>query len=146
MSSRHTTSVPRCWFSQNALLWFEVLPDAHRFVAGAPRCCPMQRDPSPGRQAACNSPSQGTRFRQSRQSRPEHPCVSDRNQGCCWCLSAVFRYSLSHLLRLTISHYCLQPALGYFWVAPLSSSNEYSAASFHLSFWWSWSHYIMHSQ
>jgi hypothetical protein len=30
----------------------------------------MQRDPSPGRRAACNSPSERTRFRQSRQSRP----------------------------------------------------------------------------
>ena len=84
MSSRRTSSVPRCSFSQNALLWFEVLPDAHRFAAGAPRCCAVQRDPSPGRQAACNSPSEGTRFRQSRQSRPEHPGVSDGNQGCCW--------------------------------------------------------------
>jgi len=26
----------RCWFSQNALLWYEVLPDAHRFVAALP--------------------------------------------------------------------------------------------------------------
>jgi len=76
----------RCCFSQNALLWFEVLPDAHRFVAGAPRCSAMQRDPSPGRQAACTSPSEATRFRQSRQSRPEHPGVSDGIQGCCWCV------------------------------------------------------------
>jgi len=74
----------RCCFSQNALLWFEVLPDAHRCVAGAPRCSAMQGDPAPGRLAACNSPSEGTRFRQSRQSRPEHPGVSDGNQGCCW--------------------------------------------------------------
>ena len=66
-------------FSQYALLWFEVLPDAPRFVAGAPRCSAMQRDPSPGRRVACNSPSEGTRFRQSRQSRPEHPGVSDGN-------------------------------------------------------------------
>jgi len=84
MSSRRTSSVPRCCFSQNALLWFEVLADAHRFVAGAPRCCAMQRDPSPGRQAGCNSPSEGTRFCQSCQSRPEHPGFSDGNQGCCW--------------------------------------------------------------
>jgi len=34
----------RCCFSQNALLWFEVLPDAHRFASGAPRCSAMQRD------------------------------------------------------------------------------------------------------
>jgi len=63
----------RCCFSQNALLWFEVLPDAPRFVAGAPRCSAMQRDTSPGRREACDSPSEGSRFRQSRQSRPEHP-------------------------------------------------------------------------
>jgi len=66
-------------FSQYALLWFEVLPDAPRFVAGAPRSSAMQRDPSPGRREACNSPSEGMRFRQSRQSRPEHPGVSDGN-------------------------------------------------------------------
>jgi len=45
----------------------------------------MQRDPSLGRRVASDSPSEGTRFRQSRQSRPEHPGVSDGNQGCCWC-------------------------------------------------------------
>jgi len=39
----------------------------------------MQRDPSPGRWVACISPSEHTRFRQSRQSRPEHPGVSDGN-------------------------------------------------------------------
>jgi len=44
----------------------------------------MQRDPSPGRRVACNSPSEGTRFHQSCQSRPEHPGVSDGNQSCCW--------------------------------------------------------------
>jgi len=43
----------------------------------------MQRDPSPGRRVACNSPSERVRFRQSRQSRPEHPGVSDGNQGRC---------------------------------------------------------------
>jgi len=75
----------RFCFSQNALLWFEVLPDAPRFVTGAPRCSAMQRDRSPGRRAACNSPSEATRFRQSRQGRPEHPGVSDGNYGCCWC-------------------------------------------------------------
>jgi hypothetical protein len=74
----------RCCFSQNALLWFEVLSDTHRFVASAPRCSAMQCDTSPGRQAACNSPSEGTRFRQSRQSRPEQLGVSDGNLGCCW--------------------------------------------------------------
>ena len=74
----------RCCFSQNALLLFEVLPDAYRFVAGAPRCSAMERDPSPERQTACNSPSESTRFRQSRQSRLEHPGVSDGNWGCCW--------------------------------------------------------------
>ena len=39
----------------------------------------MQRDPSPGRLAASNSPSEGTTLSQSRQSRPEHPGVSDGN-------------------------------------------------------------------
>jgi len=39
----------------------------------------VECDPSPGRRVACNSPSEGTRFRQSRQSRPEHPGVSDGN-------------------------------------------------------------------
>ena len=39
----------------------------------------VQRDPSPGRRVACNSPSQGTRFHQSRQSHAEHPGVSDGN-------------------------------------------------------------------
>jgi len=39
----------------------------------------MERDPSPGRRVACNSPSERTRFRQSRQSRPEHPGISDGN-------------------------------------------------------------------
>jgi len=45
----------------------------------------VQRNLSPGRRVACNSPSEGTRFRQSRQSRPEHPGVSDGNYGRCWC-------------------------------------------------------------
>jgi len=56
----------RYCFSQHALLWFEVLPDA-------PRCSAIHRDPSPGQQKVCKSPSEGTRFRQSHQSRPEHP-------------------------------------------------------------------------
>jgi len=76
----------RCCFSQNAQLWFEVLPDAPKFVAGAPRCSAMQRNPSPGRRDPCHSPSEGTRFRQSRQSRPEHPGVSDGNWVCYWCI------------------------------------------------------------
>jgi len=72
-----------------------IFPECSTVIRGAPRrsqvcrCAPrrsaMQRDPSPGRQAACNSLSEGTRFRQSRQSLPEHPGVSDGNQGCCWC-------------------------------------------------------------
>ena len=79
----HQQRSQRRWcFSQNALLWFEVLPDAPRFVAGAPRCSAMRRE-------ACNSPSGGTRFHQSRQSRPEHPGVSDGNYGCCWCAWAM---------------------------------------------------------
>jgi len=43
----------------------------------------MQRNPSPGRRVACTSLSERTRFRQSRQSRPEHPDVSDGNWGRC---------------------------------------------------------------
>jgi len=39
----------------------------------------MQCDLSPGRRVACNSPSEGRRFRQSRQSCPEHLGVSDGN-------------------------------------------------------------------
>jgi len=100
----------RCCFSQNALLWFEVLPDAHRFVAGAPRCSAMQPDPSPGRQAACHSPSEGTRFRQSRQSRPEHPGVSDGIQGCCWCtMNDIFQKCITEWYAMSSIYYiCLQ--------------------------------------
>jgi hypothetical protein len=54
-----------------------VIRGALRHVTGPPKYSAMQRDPSPGRQAGCNSPSVGTRFRQGRQSRPEHPGVSD---------------------------------------------------------------------
>jgi len=39
----------------------------------------MQRDPSPGQRVACNSLSEGMRFRPSRQSRPEYLGVSDGN-------------------------------------------------------------------
>jgi len=39
----------------------------------------MQHDLSPGGRVACNSLSEGPRFRQSRQSRPEHLGVSDGN-------------------------------------------------------------------
>jgi len=39
----------------------------------------MQRDPLRGQQEVCNSLSDGTRFSQSRQSRPEQPCVPDGN-------------------------------------------------------------------
>jgi hypothetical protein len=45
----------------------------------------MQRDPSLGQRIASDSPSEGTRFRQSRQSHSEHPGVSDRDWSCCWC-------------------------------------------------------------
>jgi len=51
-------------------------------LPGAPEghyISPVNFDLSPGRQAACNSPSDGTRFCQSRQSHPEHPGVSDGN-------------------------------------------------------------------
>jgi len=68
-----------CFFSQIARLWLEVLPDAVRVVAGAPGCSAMQRDMTRGQREACNSPSEGTRFFQRRQSRPEHPGVSDWN-------------------------------------------------------------------
>jgi len=39
----------------------------------------VQRDLSPWGRVACNSPSEGTMFRQSRQSCPEHLGVSDGN-------------------------------------------------------------------
>ena len=42
----------------------------------------MQRDLSPGQWEACDSLSEGTRFRQSRQSLPEHLGVSDGHYGC----------------------------------------------------------------
>jgi hypothetical protein len=50
----------------------------------------MQRDPSPGRRELCDSPSEGTRFLQSWQSRPEHPGASDGNLGCCLCVILAF--------------------------------------------------------
>jgi len=49
------------------------------FVAGICRCSAMKCNPSPGRLEVCNSPSDGTRFRQSRQSHSEHPGVLDGN-------------------------------------------------------------------
>jgi hypothetical protein len=51
-------------------------------LPGAPEghnISPVNLNRSPGRPVACNSPSEGTRFRQSRQSRPEHLAVSDGN-------------------------------------------------------------------
>jgi len=45
----------------------------------------MQRNPSLGRQIASDSPSEGMRFRQSRQSRQEYPGVPDGNWSCCRC-------------------------------------------------------------
>jgi len=84
-----------------------LFPECSTVIRGAPRrsqvcrCAPrrsaMQCNPSPGRQAACNSPSEGRRFRQSRPSRPEHPGVSDGNQGCCWC---------SRCSIILLSQYC----------------------------------------
>jgi hypothetical protein len=103
----------RCCFSQNALLWFEVLPDDHRFVAGAPRCYAMQRDPSPGWQAACNSLSEGTRFRQSHQSRPEHPGVSDGNQGCCWCTLPVCNRLKRYMDNIEYFYFIFKKVLDY---------------------------------
>jgi len=38
----------------------------------------------PGGRETFNFPSDGTRFSQSRQSRLEHPRVSDGNYSCCW--------------------------------------------------------------
>jgi len=52
----------------------------------------MQPDPSPGRREACNMLSEGRRFRHSRQSRPEHPGVSDSNLGRCWWSTAIPLY------------------------------------------------------
>ena len=43
----------------------------------------VRPDSLPGRHVAWNSQSEGTRFRQSRQSRPEHLGVSVGNQGRC---------------------------------------------------------------
>jgi len=75
MISRRTSSVPKEEV---------VFPDCSTVIRGAPRWArhyisPVNLDPSPGRRAAYNSPSEGTMFRQSRQSRPEHPGVSDGN-------------------------------------------------------------------
>jgi len=95
----------RCCFSQNALLWFEVLPDAHRFVDGAPSCSAMQRDTSPGRREACDSRSEGTRFRQSHQCRPEHPGVSDGNWGCCWCGRRDVTFNVGNKVWLSTRHF-----------------------------------------
>jgi len=112
----------RCCFSQNAQLWFEVLPDAPRFVAGAPRCSTMQRNPSPGRREVCNSPSEGTRFRQSRQSRPEHPGVSDGNWGCCWCWEHLESLHKSiygcEYTNICNSEWCWEHAQKYTWECP----------------------------
>jgi len=79
MISRRTSSIPkedvfpRLLYSDSTCS--QVLP-------GAPEghhISPVNLDPSPGQRAACNSPSEGMRFRQSRQSRPEHTGVSDGN-------------------------------------------------------------------
>jgi len=85
MISRRTSSIPkqdvfpRLLYSDSTSS--QVLP-------GAPEghyITPVNSDQSPGWRVACKSPSEGTRFRQSRQSRPEHPGVSDGNSSCCWC-------------------------------------------------------------
>jgi len=81
----------------------------------------MQRDPSPGRRVACNSPSERTRFRQSHQRRPEHPGVSDGNLGCCWWWMASMRalamkkthwkedfFFTAKLVRQKLSKYCAE--------------------------------------
>jgi len=83
MISRRTSSIPkedvfpRLLYSDS--MCSQVLP-------GAPDghyISPVNSDPAPGRRATCNSPSEGTRFRQSRQSCLEHLGVSDGNQSCC---------------------------------------------------------------
>ena len=59
---------------------------------------------------ACNSPSERTRFRQSRQSRLEHPGVSDGNSGRCWCSTTN----------------CSQPALCIWKIPKMQSSGPYT--------------------
>jgi hypothetical protein len=79
MISRHTSSIPkedvfpRLHYSDS--MCSQVLPAAPEghYIS------PVNSDPSPGRGAVCNSPSEGTRFPQSCQSCPEHPGVSDVN-------------------------------------------------------------------
>jgi len=79
MISRRTINIPkedvfpRLLYSDSTCS--QVLPGA----PGGHYISPVNSDLSPGRRAACNSLLEGTRFRQSRQSRPEHPGVSDGN-------------------------------------------------------------------
>ena len=83
MISRCTSSIPkedvfpRLLYSDSTCS--QVLP-------GGPEGHNISRvnsDTAPGLLEACNAPSEGTRFRQSHQSRPEHPGVSDGNYSCC---------------------------------------------------------------
>jgi len=95
MISRHTSSIPKedvfPRLLYGDLKCFQVLP-------GAPEghyISPVYSDPSPGWREACISLSEGTRFLQSHQSRPEHPGVSDGNWSCCWCTQLI-SYTLSN--------------------------------------------------
>jgi hypothetical protein len=60
----------------------------------------MQRDPSPGRGAVSDFPSEGTRFRQSHQGRQKHLAVPDGNSVCCWCFSQTALLLFEALLDL----------------------------------------------
>jgi len=73
----------RVWYSWNWRIKVYT-PHPLRLVTEIHFAIAMQRNPSPGRRVACNPLSEGTRFRQSRQSRLEHPGDSDRNLRCCW--------------------------------------------------------------
>jgi hypothetical protein len=79
MISRHTSSIPKeDVFSK--LLFSDST--CSQVLAGAPEghyISLVDPDPSPGRWAPCNTLAEGKRFRQSRQSSPEHLGASDAN-------------------------------------------------------------------
>jgi len=64
---------PRLLYSDST--FSQVLPRAPKghYIS------PVNSDPSPGWQEGCYARSEGTRFYQSRQRRPEHLAVSDGN-------------------------------------------------------------------
>jgi len=66
----------------------------------------MQHDPSPGRRVVDNSPSEGTRFCQSHQSRLEHPGVPDGTWSCCWCTFINKLHIVNHFCVVTIIGQC----------------------------------------